>query len=60
MSKGKGEGMCPHDDFDILYYKDGVMIRRCKDCRQIEVYLEFWADAQNLHKNLGRIIAIEE
>jgi len=41
MEQGR---MCPHNDFEIIYYRDGVMLRRCKDCRKIELHLEWiWA-----------------
>ncbi len=37
--------MCPHNDFEIIYYEDGVMLRRCKHCRQVELHLEWvWAN----------------
>lgn len=36
--------MCPHNDFEIIYYKDGVMLRRCRNCQKVELHLEWiWA-----------------
>lgn len=32
--------MCPHNDFKIVYYVDGVMLRQCKHCEQIEIHLD--------------------
>lgn len=40
--------MCPHDCFEILSYRKGILVRRCKSCMQIEVMTEHWADAQTI------------
>jgi hypothetical protein len=34
--------MCSHDEFDILFYHNGVMIRKCKHCGEIEMNTEHW------------------
>jgi len=34
--------MCQHNEFKILYYKDGFIIRECIHCKQIEVKTEGW------------------
>jgi len=50
--KGERE-MCPHNDFAIIYYKGGVMLRRCKDCQQVELHLEWvWADLDDVEAAL--------
>lgn len=41
--------MCSHDDFEIVYYVKGIMFRRCKTCRQIEMRLDWdWNDPQSV------------
>lgn len=40
--------MCPHDDFEILYYYHGILIRKCKSCKQVEVILEYHTDINEL------------
>jgi hypothetical protein len=37
--------MCPHDKFDILFYGDGVLVRKCRNCGQVEVKTERWVSA---------------
>ena len=45
--------MCPHDDFVIIYYKDGVMLRSCKHCQQVEIHLEWvWANVNEMEAAL--------
>jgi len=34
--------MCQHNRFDILYYDGGTMVRRCKDCGEVEMRVEYW------------------
>jgi hypothetical protein len=48
--------MCPHTDFDIIYYKDGILIRRCKDCGEIEMCTEWiWCDIPSVMVALAAI-----
>ena len=32
--------MCQHDDFEIIYYNDGIMLRLCRYCGQVEMHVE--------------------
>jgi hypothetical protein len=45
--------MCPHSRFEIVYYSDGIIIRKCRDCGEIEVNLERWTGAEELYQVLG-------
>jgi hypothetical protein len=40
--------MCPHDEFEILYYLDRILIRRCKRCGAVQINLHtsrwMWRD----------------
>lgn len=48
--------MCPHNNFDIIYYKDGVLMRRCKDCQQVDLRTDWiWCDAESLRAALATI-----
>ena len=38
--------MCSHNRFKLLYYEDGIMIRECIDCRQLEIKTEYWLDLE--------------
>ena len=39
--------MCSHDDFEIIYYVMGIMFRRCKVCKRIEMCSDWdWNDPQ--------------
>jgi hypothetical protein len=40
--------MCPHDDFEILKYFDGMMARQCKRCKQVEIQTEYWINIDAL------------
>ena len=42
--------MCRHDEFDVLYYKHGVMIRKCVHCGQVEVQTEYWTDISHVQE----------
>ena len=46
------EIMCPHNEFDIVYYHQGIVIRKCKSCGQIEVDTEWWVDIDTLAEAL--------
>lgn len=49
--------MCEHDDFDILYYKQGVMIRQCKQCKQIEINFDWsWIPLYSLKEAVTWLI----
>jgi hypothetical protein len=39
---------CPHDEFIIVCYRDGILIRKCKHCNQGEVRTEGWVDYQTV------------
>lgn len=46
--------MCPHNDFEIIYYKDGVLLRRCKDCGQVEMRTDWiWCDIASIRAALA-------
>ena len=32
--------MCEHNKFEVLYFQDGIIIRRCMSCGEIEVKTE--------------------
>lgn len=36
--------MCPHNSFDILYYEKSFMIRKCRNCGQLEIKAEYWVE----------------
>lgn len=41
--------MCHHTDFEIIYYKRGVMLRKCCDCGQVELRTDYsWIDAEDV------------
>ena len=45
--------MCPHDTFKIIYYDDGVMLRRCENCGQIDLRLDWqWQSLETVQKAL--------
>lgn len=44
--------MCPHDDFDIVYYEKGFMIRKCKVCGQLEMKSEYWVNKNDFIRHL--------
>lgn len=49
--------MCRHDRFEMLRYEDGIMIRRCLDCGEVELMTEKWikaADVRSLVNQGGR------
>jgi len=50
--------MCPHNDFEIIYYEDYIMVRKCKGCGAIEVRSELrWHDVREMLdvlKDLGQ------
>jgi len=52
----KEVSVCPHDDFDILYEDEfyEIVVRKCKDCGQIEVNAE-WADVEWLRSIIADI-----
>ena len=33
--------MCSHNAFKIVYYVDGVMLRQCENCGEIEMRLDW-------------------
>lgn len=50
--------MCPHDEFKIVYYKDGIMLRQCSHCGGVEVRLDYiWEDAARVATAL--LVALE-
>jgi hypothetical protein len=48
--------MCPHDKFDVLYYRDDIMIRRCNYCERIEIRVESWADPTEVVRVINLIV----
>lgn len=41
--------MCAHKDFDVIYYVEGVMLRRCKDCQKVEMHVDWdWSDLEEI------------
>ena len=40
--------MCQHNDFDVLYYKNGILIRKCKHCGEIEAKFEHWQSIEEV------------
>ena len=45
--------MCPHEEFIILLYVNNVIIRQCKQCKQMEMKLEEWTSMEALSKLFG-------
>ena len=46
--------MCPHNDFDYMECKDGLILRRCKDCGIVEVQYvddDHWVHLVRLYQN---------
>jgi len=35
--------MCKHDRFDILFYDGYILIRKCKDCGDVEMRVDGWS-----------------
>jgi hypothetical protein len=44
--------MCEHNDFEILYYKDGIMVRRCRSCRLVEINVDYWVEFERIKEAL--------
>ncbi len=45
--------MCQHMDFRVVYYEAGILIRKCNDCNQLEVRLDWdWIDLELLKETL--------
>jgi len=40
--------VCPHDEFDIIYYENNVLVRRCKLCGEVEVKFDYWTRLENI------------
>lgn len=41
--------MCEHRHFDIVYYKDGILMRKCQSCGQVEVHIDWdWCDIDDI------------
>ena len=52
--------MCQHSEFEIVYYAHEVMVRKCRDCGQLEVALDYrWIPASAIVK-LVEALALEE
>jgi hypothetical protein len=49
----KGMFMCSHDEFVILLYVHGFMIRQCKKCKEVEMKIEDWLPTEHLSKIFG-------
>ena len=52
--------MCPHDDFEIIYYKNEITIRRCSDCGLFEIRIEKWTDIGTIVEPLKKVASILE
>ena len=42
--------MCPHTDFEILYYNGSIMVRRCRRCKSIDFRCEYWETPETVHR----------
>jgi len=43
--------MCEHDDFEIIYYRNGVMIRLCRKCDAAEMNIDRpWINIETVRK----------
>ena len=42
--------MCPHEEFEVIYYDGSIMIRRCKKCRVIDFRCEYWETPEKVYK----------
>jgi len=41
--------MCPHNEFVIVYYKNGIMVRRCTHCGTLEIRSDWdWTGIDDL------------
>ena len=45
--------MCPHDSFIVLLYHSGVLIRKCKNCGEIEIKIEGWLSIEKASEIFG-------
>lgn len=53
--------MCPHSEFDIIYYKGGVLLRRCKSCGQVEMRTDWiWCDIPSVVAALATVEPMSE
>ena len=48
--------MCQHSSFEVIYYRRGIMFRRCQDCGQIEMHADWnWTDIEEIKRALGEV-----
>lgn len=48
--------MCEHTDFEIIYYQDGVLLRRCKECGLVELRTDWiWCDVEAIQAALATL-----
>ena len=53
--------MCQHNDFEIIYYKDYIMVRKCKGCSAIEIRSELeWHDVKDMLKAISCVIDLDD
>jgi hypothetical protein len=52
--------MCPHCEFDILYYQEGILIRKCRSCGELEIKTEYWAKIEDIRKAIREANSKEE
>ena len=46
---------CTHNEFDVVYYKDNVMIRKCKSCGEVDLKTDSWADCKYVMNALAKL-----
>jgi len=52
--------MCKHKEFTFSY-NNGIMIRKCKECQQVEIKIEDWVDIKELFTFLKKeVVNIKE
>jgi len=48
--------MCSHNEFETLYWKDGVHVRRCLKCHAIELKTATWCDVSEVYTSIDEAV----
>jgi len=51
--------MCKHKEFSFSY-NNGIMVRKCKECSQVEIKIEDWVDIKELFTFLKEVVNTKE
>jgi hypothetical protein len=52
--------MCEHKQFWIIYYDGSIMVRRCKECGQIDFRCEYWETPEKVHELVTALFGCRE